>query len=63
MNSTEIESNFCPSSDGKASFSVNGIVSTASRWATDIGAGILKNGGNAVVAAVAAALALGIWGR
>ena len=47
-------------SDSKSSFSVNGMVSTASKPATDIGVEILKKGGNAVDAAVASALALGI---
>ena len=60
MNRSEVESKFHPTPDGKASFSVNGMVSTAASQATEIGVEILKGGGNAVDAAVASALALGV---
>ncbi len=54
------EDNFEPSDDGKCSVAENAMVSTASKQATLAGVEALKKGGNAVDAAVAAALALGV---
>ncbi len=55
-----IESNFKPDAQGKCSVSNNGMIATQSFFATDIGREILRQKGNAVDAAVAAALALGV---
>lgn len=56
----KIESKFKPDNSGHCSVSENGMVSTQSSFATDIGKQILLQKGNAVDAAVAAAFALGV---
>lgn len=56
----EIENRFHSCADGKFSTSEKGMVSTQSSYASDIGAEILSQGGNAIDAACAAALALGV---
>lgn len=55
-----IESRFVSTDDGKCTFSKNGMVTTQSPQAGTAGAEILRVGGNAVDAAVAAALVLGV---
>ncbi len=55
-----IESGFTPTDDGKCTLSDKGIVTTQSIQAGEAGAEMLRAGGNAVDAAVAAALALGV---
>jgi gamma-glutamyltranspeptidase/glutathione hydrolase len=60
INFTEIESKFEPDDQGKCSVSDDGMVATQSSYATEIGKEILKQNGNAVDAAVASALALGV---
>ncbi len=60
VNFKQIEANFRPDSEGKAAIAKDGLVATQSAFATEIGKSILINGGNAVDAAVAAALALGV---
>jgi gamma-glutamyltranspeptidase / glutathione hydrolase len=54
------ESKFNPSDDGKCAVAQNAMVSTASKPATLAGIDMLKKGGNAVDAAVAAALTIGV---
>jgi gamma-glutamyltranspeptidase/glutathione hydrolase len=60
MDISQIESSFCPSADGKATEALNGMVATAAPEATEAGVEMLRKGGNAVDAAVAAAVALGV---
>lgn len=60
MNIKEIEQSFRPTSDNKCSVSKHGMVSTAFPEATKAGIKMLRKGGNAVDAACAAALALGV---
>ena len=57
---TEIENRFNPSDDGKFSSSKNGMVSSQSSYASQVGADILRSGGNAVDSAIAAAFALAV---
>ena len=59
-NPEQIEESFRTSPDGKASFSKRGMVATAFPDATDAGAEMFRCGGNAVDAACAASLALGV---
>jgi gamma-glutamyltranspeptidase len=59
MDIRQIEAGFCPSPDGKAVEALNGMVATAAPEATEAGVEMLRKGGNAVDAAVAAAIALG----
>lgn len=60
MNFEGIESRFQPTSDGKCAEAKNGMIATAFPDATRAGIQMLKKGGNAVDAACAAALALGV---
>jgi gamma-glutamyltranspeptidase/glutathione hydrolase len=60
MDIRQIESDFCPSSDGKAAEALNNMVATAAPEATEAGVEMLRKAGNAVDAAVAAAMALGV---
>ncbi len=60
MNFKEIESRFQPTNDGKCAEAKNGMIATAFPDATWAGVRIFKKGGNAVDAACAAALALGV---
>lgn len=55
-----VEGAFSPTADGKVAEAANGMVTTASSYATDAGLEMLKQGGNAVDAAAAAAFALGV---
>ncbi|MFC1850852.1 gamma-glutamyltransferase family protein [candidate division CSSED10-310 bacterium] len=56
----EIESKFKPDNNGNCSVSDDGMIATQSSHATQIGKEMLKKNGNAVDAAVASALALGV---
>ncbi len=60
VNFKEIESKFKTDNKGNCSISDDGMVATQSSYATDIGKEMLKKNGNAVDAAVASALALGV---
>lgn len=60
MNIKKIESSFRISNDRKCSIAKHGMVSTAFSDATKAGVAMLQKGGNAVDAACAAALALGV---
>lgn len=60
VNFKEIESKFCPNEDGHSAIADDGMVATQSAFATEIGKQMLKQNGNAVDAAVASALALGV---
>jgi gamma-glutamyltranspeptidase / glutathione hydrolase len=55
-----IEEGFQPSEDGKCAFAAGGMVATAFPEATRAGVEMLEKGGNAIDAACAAALALGV---
>ncbi|MBN1478800.1 gamma-glutamyltransferase [candidate division KSB1 bacterium] len=55
-----IEARFIPTDDGRCTFSPNGIVASQSSHASEAGAEILRAGGNAVDAAIAAAFTAGV---
>lgn len=60
INFKKIEEKFQASDDQKCSIANDGMIATQSAFATDIGKQMLMKNGNAVDAAVAAALALGV---
>lgn len=60
MNVEQIEDSFRPTADKKCTVAKKGMVSTAFPDATKAGVDMLKKGGNAVDAACASALALGV---
>ncbi len=60
MDLKKIESSFSPTEDRKSSVSEKGMVSTAFPEATEAGVEMLRQEGNAIDAAVAAALALSV---
>lgn len=60
INFHKIEEKFQVSNSNKSNISNNGMIATQSSYATEIGKNILNKNGNAVDAAVAAALALGV---
>ncbi len=60
QNMQQTETKFTPTDDGKCAVTENAMVSTASKPATLAGVKVLKKGGNAVDAAVASAVALGV---
>lgn len=55
-----IEQNFKATEDDKCSISSRGMIATQSKEATEAGVSILKQGGNAIDAAIAAAWTLGV---